>query len=113
MTVDLAELATRIERLEAEVAAIRAVVVDAAPDRSHDPVRWRRFMLRELRRRFYRFMSRSGAAIAISADWRAFAEARANHLPDPGTREAVFAELIAGGCEPMSARTIQSDLVGL
>lgn len=115
LTACLANLDARVQRLErrdkeraADLAALQAHVMGEAPDRACDPVRWRRYLLRELKFRHYRLMTRSGAAIAIAGDWAAFSEARLNAPPEPGTREALFEQL----GRPMSAKTIQNDLAG-
>jgi hypothetical protein len=116
MDADFATVLARLKRLEARVnghdAEIAELRREAGAAREADPIRWRRRILRELWTRHYRFMSRSGAAIAIAADWSAFAAARRNAPPAAGSRETTFAELAAGGCRPLSTRQIRDDLAG-
>lgn len=101
-----ADFIERLERLEAAVAELSAGC--AQPPEAHDPLVWRKRLLRRAWREYYAGMSRSAAARAMALDWRSFYERSGR--PRPGTADIHWAELMEQGCKPLASRQINDDL---
>jgi len=96
--------------LASDVAEVRAMIASPEPDRRHNPIRWRRWMLQRVRRRHWAGKSDREAARLIRLAWIEVEDARRNAPYRPGTPEALIVELGAQGVRVLSERQIAEDL---